>query len=161
MSCERLEGKIIAYIDGRAGESERRSLEQHLEHCTACSARVRGFRRVWGELDELPQHEPSAAFDARLRARLEAEPLRQSIWSWLLPAPRFALAVMLLAVFGLWISSRAPAPPPAAPANPAQATNDDFEMIKNLQVLENYDVLSNFDVLSQLPAQPTGAGNSN
>jgi anti-sigma factor RsiW len=162
MSCERLESRIIAYADGRASEADRRVVEQHIRECAACKARVKGFESVWNVLDELPVHEPSGAFDARLAARLAAEPAKPSMWAWLMPAPRFALAVTLLAVFSLWISSRTPTATPSQPANTAaqaQSGDSDFGMIKDLQVLENYDVLANFDALSQLPANQPGADN--
>lgn len=161
MSCERLESKIVAYVDGQASDADRRVVEQHFRECAACKARVKGFASVWEVLDELPVHEPSDAFDARLAARLAAEPVRQSAWSWLMPAPRFALAVALLAVFSVWISSRtpSPAPVPAATTAQAQSGDSDFGMIKDLQVLENYDVLANFDALSQLPANQQGTDN--
>jgi anti-sigma factor RsiW len=163
MSCERLEAKIISYVDGNASEADRRSVEEHIRECAVCKARVKGFSGIWNVLDELPAHEPSAAFDARLRARLAAEPARPSMWGWLMPAPRFALAVMMLAAFSVWISSRTPAPAPAAPVagQTAANTESDFGMIKDLKVLENYDVLANFDALSQLPAEQQGSGSNN
>jgi anti-sigma factor RsiW len=163
MSCERLEGKLIAFVDGHASESDRRAVEEHIRECAVCKARVKGFSGIWNVLDELPVHEPSSAFDARLRARLAAEPVRQSAWGWLMPAPRFALAVMMLAVFSIWISSRTPAPAPVAtvPSQTAVNTENDFGMIKDLKVLENYDVLANFDALSQLPASQQGSGSNN
>jgi anti-sigma factor RsiW len=153
MNCERMEGKLIAYADGHASEAERRVVEAHLNECNVCLARARGFKSVSGLLNELPVHEPSAAFDARLRARLAAEPVRASVWSWLMPAPRLAFAVTLLAMFSVWLSSR-PAPMDVhTPAGiVANGSENDFGMIKDLGVLENYDVLSKFDALSQLPA---------
>ena len=42
----------------------------HLAACPACQLRVNEFRAVSGLLDELPQIEPSPAFDARVRARV-------------------------------------------------------------------------------------------
>lgn len=163
MSCERFEARIIAFIDGHANESDRRAVEEHIRECAVCKARVKGFSGIWNVLEELPPHEPSAAFDARLRARLAAEPAQQSTWGWLMPAPRFALAVMMLAVFSVWISSRTPAPAPVAvlPGQTAANSEADFGMIKDLKVLENYDVLANFDALSQLPDSQQGSGSNN
>jgi len=153
MNCERMEGKLIAYADGRASEAERRVVEAHLGECNVCRARARGFKSVSGLLNELPVHEPSAAFDARLRARLAAEPVRASVWSWLMPAPRLAFAVTLLAMFSVWLSSRPVTVDVHTPAGiVANGSEKDFGMIKDLGVLENYDVLSKFDALSQLPA---------
>jgi anti-sigma factor RsiW len=140
MSCERMEGRLISYLDGRAKESDRRAVEAHLVDCGACRARVEGFQGVWNMLGELPEHQPSGAFDARLRARLATEPVHQGFWTGVLPSPRFALAVTVLAVFCVWLSSR-----PVQPLAPV-GSEAEFRMIQDLPVLENYDVLSGFDV---------------
>ena len=149
MSCERMEGRLVSYMDGRATERDRRTIESHLKECSACRARVKGFQGVWSMLNELPVHEPSAAFEARLRALLAAEPVRRSFWESLMPAPRMAFAVAMLAIFSFWISSRQP-----VISGPAASSEAEFRMIQDLPVLENYDVLVSFDILSQLPAQP-------
>jgi len=151
MNCERIEKQLIAYIDGRASSAERREMEAHLADCGACRTRAKEFRLLWGVLDEAPQLETSPAFDARLRARIAAEPPRQSLWAWLVPSPRLALAVSLLLVLSVWISS-VPAPGPAV-AEVAQSEAE-FKMIKDLPVLEDYDVLANFEALSELPPRP-------
>lgn len=150
-----MERKLVAYMDGRANEAERRVVEAHIQDCDACRVRVRGFKNVWGLLNEMPLHEPSAAFDLRLRARLAAEPTKTSVWSWLIPAPRLVFALTALALVSVWLSSR---PMPADIHTPTgvvvTGSETDFGMIKDLGVLENYDVLSKFDALSQLPAEP-------
>jgi anti-sigma factor RsiW len=156
MSCERMEGRLVSYMDGRATERDRRTIESHLKECSACRARVKGFQGVWSMLNELPVHEPSAAFEARLRALLAAEPVRRSFWESLMPAPRMAFAVAMLAIFSFWISSRQPVISGSATSSEAE-----FRMIQDLPLLENYDVLVSFDVLSQLPAQPAQAQEKN
>lgn len=150
MSCKRMENKLIAFMDGRAGESERRAVEPHLAQCETCRARVEGFEGVWNMLGELPSHEPTEAFDVRLRARLVAEPVRPGFWAGILPSPRLALAVTVLAVFSLWLGSRPMPGNPAGPSSPA--AESEFRMIEDLQVLENYDVLTSLDMHQQLPA---------
>ena len=69
MSCGRMEKQMLPYVDGRLKVSEQRAVEAHLADCAACRLRVNEFRAVSGLLDELPQIEPSGAFDARVRAR--------------------------------------------------------------------------------------------
>src|SRR6266851_8212651 len=113
MNCERIEKQLIAYMDGRASSTERREVEAHLADCGACRTRAEEFRLLWGVLDEAPQLEVSPAFDARLRARIAAETLWQSLWAWLVPSPRLALAVSLLLVLSVWISSVPTVPGPA------------------------------------------------
>jgi anti-sigma factor RsiW len=143
MSCKRIEERILAYVDGRVKESERREMEAHLAECPACRLRVNEFRAVTGLLDELPQIEPSAAFDARVHARVAAEPVKQSWWAWLTPSPRVAFAASLLLLATVWIGMHSNSNQPAI-------TQED------IPVLENYDVLSNFEPLTELP-QPLQA----
>jgi anti-sigma factor RsiW len=133
-----MENKILGYVDGRLKEGERAEVEKHLATCAACQLRVNQFRSVNALLDELPMIEPSAAFDVRVRARVAAEPVKQSWWAAFLPAPRVALAAAMLLLATVWIGTR--------PGNsPPQIAQDD------IPVLENYDVLSNFEPLTELP----------
>ena len=106
MSCEKMEGKILGYLDGRLKAGEVRDVESHLEDCAACRVRVNEFRAVSGLLDELPMIEPSPAFDARVRARVAAEPVKSSWWAWLTPSPRVAFAASALVVAMVWIGLR-------------------------------------------------------
>jgi len=156
MSCKRIEGKLVAFMDGRASDADRHAVEAHLTECSACKARVEGFSNVWSMLNEMPAVEPSPAFEARLRARMAAEPQHVGFWESIvamLPSPRLALAVALLGVFSLWQSSR----PVAVNESAAPVSSDsEFRMIQDLPVLENYDVLTSLDALSQ----PVGQGQS-
>ena len=143
MSCTRMENRIVPYVDGRMKENERAQVEKHLAACPACRLRVNEFRAVTGLLDELPQIEPSAAFDARVHARVAAEPVKQSWWAWFTPSPRVAFAASLLLLATVWIGMHSNSNQPAV-------TQED------IPVLENYDVLSNFEPLTELP-QPLQA----
>ena len=145
MSCKRMEERILPYVDGRLKESERREMETHLAACATCRLRVNEFRAVTGLLDELPQIEPSAAFDVRVRARVAAEPVKQSWWAWFTPSPRVAFAASLLLLGTVWIGAN---------SNQTSIAQED------LPVLENYDVLSNFEPLTELP-QPVQADETN
>ena len=106
MSCNRMENRILAYVDGRLKESEMAEVEKHLKTCGACQLRVNEFRAVSGLLDELPQIEPSGAFDVRVRARVAAEPVKQSWWAGFAPSPRVAFAASMLLLATVWIGSR-------------------------------------------------------
>jgi anti-sigma factor RsiW len=144
MNCERFETRLLAYMDGRATDAERGEVELHLVACSECRARVEEFRRLWGVLDETPAHEVSPAFDARLRARIAAEP-KASLFGWLLPQPRLALAMSLLLAAGVWIGLLPP------PLNEIARAEEEFKMINDLPVLEDLDVLANFEALSEVP----------
>jgi hypothetical protein len=129
-------------------------VETHLAACAACRRRADEFRAVSGLLDELPVIEPSPAFDVRVRARVAA-PSRQGWLAWLTPSPRVALAATLLLMLTLWIAGPKDIDRYDHASNfPAQNSDEDFRMIKDLPVLEDYDVLSNFEPLADLPQQP-------
>jgi anti-sigma factor RsiW len=156
MNCARMESRIVPYVDGRLKENERLEMEKHLAACDACQLRVNQFRAVSGFLDELPEIEPSAAFDVRVRARVAAEPAKQSWWAWFAPSPRFALAASLLLVATVWIgydSQKQQLPW-------ANQTEADSQMLQEMPVLEDQDVISNFDALKDLP-QPVKAEEAN
>src|ERR1700730_15198229 len=149
MSCERMESKILGYVDGRLKESERPDVEKHLAACAPCRVRVADFRAVSGLLDELPVIEPSPAFDARIHARVAAEPVKESWWPWLKMSPRvtFAASALLLAMVWLGFYSR-PSPPQLPWSDSKEA---DAQMMQALPVLEDHDVLQNFEALKSLP----------
>ena len=142
MSCNRMENRILPYVDGRLKAGEMKEMEAHLKTCAACELRVSEFRAVSGLLDELPQIEPSGAFDARVRARVAAEPVKQSWWSVFAPSPRVAFAASMLLLATVWFGSR---------PNEPLAPEPEAQVVSDLPVLENFDVVSSFDALSDLP----------
>lgn len=166
MNCEKVSSSLVSYLDGRANAEERGTVEAHLQSCAACRERADEFRRLWNVMAEAPAIEPSFGFDARLRQRIAAEG-RPRIWSWLVPSPRLAAAVVVLVGLSVFVSVKPNKP--VTVGNSATNSEEQFRMIKDLGVLENYDVLSNFDALSDLPgaqaapAQPEqddpGSGN--
>ena len=153
MNCNQMEKNFVAYLDGKLHATERRQFEAHLAACAVCRERAEGFRSLWEVLDELPAIAPSAAFDARVRARVQQEPRRAWFWGWIVPSPRMAFAVTALLIASIWLSSFQPARTPVthSPAGLTQNAEANFGMIKDLPVLENYDVLTSFDALSDLP----------
>ena len=154
MSCSRMEKQMLPYVDGRLKAGEQREVETHLAACAACRVRVNEFRAVSGLLDELPQIEPSGAFDARVRARVAAEPVKQSWWAVFAPSPRAAFAASMLLLATIWVGSR-----PAATNSvdsPNVAVNPSNINPSDLPVLENYDILANFEPLEDLPQPVQG-----
>src|SRR5438093_12598207 len=102
MSCARMEGKILGYVDGRLKESERLEVEKHLGSCAACRLRANEFRAVSGLLDELPVIEPSAACDLRVHARVAAEAVKENWWTWVAPSQGVAVAASMLLRAMVW-----------------------------------------------------------
>jgi anti-sigma factor RsiW len=154
MSCSRMEKQMMPYVDGRLKAGVQREMEAHLAACAACRLRVNEFRAVSGLLDELPLIEPSGAFDARVRARVAAEPVKQSWWAVFMPSPRAALAAAVLLLATIWIGSR---PVNQVNTNNPGGTSAQAIDPNDLPVLENYDVLANFEPLTELP-QPVQQG---
>ncbi len=148
MNCEKVSNSLISYLDGRASAEERSGVEEHLKSCAACRERAEEFRRLWDVMAEVPAVEPSFAFDARLRQRIAAT-VRPKLWTWLVPSPRLAAAVVALVGLSIFVSMQPNKP--VVVGNSAPNSEEQFRMIKDLGVLENYDVLSNFDALSDLP----------
>jgi hypothetical protein len=147
MSCERMESRILGYVDGRLKESERLELEKHLAECAPCCLRVNEFSAVSGLLDELPLIEPSPEFDMRVHARVAAEPEpKASWWAWMHFSPRIAFAASMLLLMTLWLGYRNGTP--IAPSIP----DNDQAMMQDLPVLEDHDVLQNFEPLKDLPS---------
>jgi anti-sigma factor RsiW len=148
MSCAKMEKLILPYVDGRLKESERAEVEKHLAGCAACRLRANAFRAVGSLLEELPQIEPSPAFDVRVHARVAAEPTGRSWLRWLVPSPRVAFAASLLLLATIWVGWRQQ----RNAMNPDNLSPDaQYQLIQDLPVLEDYDVLSNFEPLSELP----------
>ena len=147
MSCERMESRILGYVDGRLKENERAEVEKHLADCVPCRLRVQEFSAVSGLLDELPLIEPSPEFDTRVHALVAAEPTpKASWWAWLNVSPRIAFAASFLLLMALWIGYL------SGPVDKPLPANDDQAMLQDLPVLEDYDVLQNFEPLKSLPA---------
>ena len=151
MSCERMESRILAYVDGRLSESERAEVQKHVDACPACRVRATEFSSVSDLLDELPVIEPSPAFDVRVRARIAAEPVKQSwwalLWATLRPSLRIALAASMLLLATVFVSYRDSVPTPPVMSQP----EIDAGLNQDLSVLEDHDTLSNFEPLKELP----------
>jgi ferric-dicitrate binding protein FerR (iron transport regulator) len=143
MNCEQAGIELIAYMDGRASNEQRRAVEVHAQTCPECRARIEDYSNVWSLLEEMAAVGPSLGFDARLRRRAAVEP-RPKLWTTLLPAPRMTLAMAALLALSVWMA-RLPVDIPTARGD------NEFRMIRDLNVLEDYDVLSNFDPLSEFP----------
>jgi negative regulator of sigma E activity len=82
----------------------------------------------------------------RVRARVAAEPVKQSWWAWFTPSPRVAFAASLLLLATVWIGYESRTSMPFD--NPREA---DAQMMQEMQVLDDQDVISNFDPLKDLP----------
>src|SRR2546430_4797022 len=130
MSCQKMETRILAYVDGRLKEGERAEVEKHLEGCAACRLRANEFRAVGDLLDELPMIEPSGAFNARVHALVAAEPQQRKSWfAGLAPSPRIAFVALLLLVATDSPGSRQTPPPAIAGQDLTGVEDADYYLI--------------------------------
>ena len=74
--CEEVSKPTDCVSGRRANSAERHEVEEHLAACALAERAPRSFRKLWGVLDEVPVVDPSFGFDARIRARMAAEPRR-------------------------------------------------------------------------------------
>jgi anti-sigma factor RsiW len=155
MSCGRMEKQMMPFVDGRLKVGEQREVEAHLAGCAACRVRVNEFRAVSGLLDELPQIEPSGAFDARVRARVAAEPVKQSWWSVFAPSPRAAFAASMLLLATIWVGSHSSNVNTNDMGSNGATAAQSIDP-SDLPVLENYEILANFEPLEDLPQPVQG-----
>ena len=129
--CGYLEPFVAGYVDGQLDQEDGPRLEQHLQVCPACRARVAAERSVRLALrahaDELREPAP-ASLRAALTRRATVVPLvprprRTAVWQWI-PLP--AAAALLIALTGI-IAVGALAPRGSALA--AQLTVDHLKCI--------------------------------
>ncbi len=151
MSCEKMETRILAYVDGRLKDTERAEMDKHLGGCSACRVRVNEFRAVTDLLDDLPVIEPSGAFNARVHALIAAEPEKRRGWlAWFTLSPRIAFAASMLLLLTVWIGSM------QGPKQP-QIVDQDLPVVENA----DYDVISSFSPLSDLSQAPDDDASDN
>jgi predicted anti-sigma-YlaC factor YlaD len=136
-------------------------VQTHIASCSACAAKLQGFRQTMTLLDQWQTPEPSVYFDTRLGARFREELARPAAgWLSWLRRPVVALSLAAVVAAGaLAIGNRdilfpgateklvIVIPVPGVPAEPGTAVGD-------LQALEkNHDLYADFDVLDELAVQ--------
>lgn len=165
MTCQEIENRAIAYLDGKLSPPEREAVEQHFQRCPACAERMRGFAQVSALLSEWEDIQPSAGFQARLEQRIqETAPAGwwESFWSRLLPvpapSPAFATVLLVVVLFSAMVMRYSPAPgetfvnqQPEATASAIPQAVDELTLSQNLALLEDWEVVTNFEVLQELP----------
>ncbi len=136
-------------------------VQTHISSCSACAAKLQGFRQTMALLDQWQAPEPGPYFDTRLGARIREEMARPAA-GWMRWLRRPAAVVSLAAVMvagALVIGNRGilfpgsagelaiRIPVPSVPVQRGTAVGD-------LQALEkNPDLYADFDVLDELQVQ--------
>lgn len=141
-------------------------VESHIASCSACAAKLQGFRQTMALLDEWRVSEPSPYFDTRLQARLREEMARPA-GGWLFWLRRRAWAMSLAALLvagGVVVGSRSYIPrteaintkPPelSVPVLPGTAVGDLQALERNNELYADFDVLDDLQVQDDVTANP-------
>ncbi len=143
MDCKKANALLSEWIDGRLAGPVGRALTQHLGECGACRKDEEDLRKSWELLKLYPSVEPSPALLAKVLSRMR----RPLVWKIVAPALAAAAAVAIsIAVFL--------APPKPNPQSPA--TDEERELVENLELLENYETLTTLEVVADESASPDG-----
>jgi anti-sigma factor RsiW len=173
MSCGEREN-VFLLLQEMLEPDEGERVRRHLANCAECARAAEEYRRLDSALDDWAVEEPSPWFDARVRARVEANARKKS-WPFgfgrmrVLAAGAAAVVVIMVAlvVFNHQKVAEINQPPSSQQsasisAGPQASSKtgtvrkplppeEQLKMDENLSVLEDYDVVANFDALSELP----------
>jgi len=166
MNCDQVRELLPDVAAGMNPEGG--DVEAHIASCSACAAKLQGFRQTMTLLDEWQAPAPSPYFDTRLGARLREEMARppRGRLHWLLrPAWAGSLAALIIAgavAVGQW-SVLFPGPEqqiaihipiPEVPATPGTAVGDLQSLEKNDDLYADFDVLDVLQVQDEVTANP-------
>jgi anti-sigma factor RsiW len=100
MSCEAVQSKLSEYAVGLLNECERADVQRHLDECDACLREWEALQRVGLMIDAVSLEEAPPRLWESIRSRIEAEPVRQSLWDVLRwrQFPRLAYAGVLATI---------------------------------------------------------------
>ena len=125
MNCSNYQGKLSPYLEGELSADEKKSLEEHLSTCTACTAELKALQEMVKGLKEVPDSLVPSDFRQGVWNRIEAASpwvlLRQRLLEpWYLKVPVGALATAAVVLLAVQVSQHT-APrmmKPAAPSEP-------------------------------------------
>ncbi len=150
MDCEQVRPALMDYLLEEVPAEKRADIQEHLEHCAACSEEAGKFRQTLGLLSEALSME-----EVPQKIRLVAEPANRWLAFWRNPARvAFAaaglacLAIALLALFRTTVSMgdagmqiafgalpQAPTLAVATPATPVAAVQGSAETISRDEIV--------------------------
>jgi anti-sigma factor RsiW len=143
---------LLSYFDRRLDPDLTEALDRHVAICPDCARLTEAQRAVWDALEQWEPVAVSADFDARVMARIAAEPPSLPWWrrwfaapslpaAWWKPAMPLAVACVAVMAVAVWrgpISDNASLAPSMDTAE-AQQVEDvlaDLEMLRQLGVTE-------------------------
>jgi hypothetical protein len=96
--CQRMLPLIVRAADGALDPADRVLLEEHATSCAGCGKALAEQEMVRSVLGELPFHDVSPGFAARVRARIEPRPGVFGLVNWRAWSLRLAPVAALLAL---------------------------------------------------------------
>jgi hypothetical protein len=150
MSCADFKERLLDLaLDAERGDA---ALAEHLETCAACCAELEAQRRVVAAMDralaEDVSDEPSPAFVAQVRRRIEESSASRAWWPAWVPA---AVGIALVALFIAWTLLRTPA---GVEREPEIARNSPPVKVEPPLKLESQQAIEK----TVWPPRPKGAG---
>ena len=110
MTCHNVRESLWGYFHRQIPDELARSMQSHLETCSACAAELQQFKQVDGALDGFESIEPSPYFDQKLNAKLDDAEREASGWGWvgvwLRDRYLWTFVTLFLAATGLWLGFR-------------------------------------------------------
>ncbi len=84
MNCEWVKSQISLYLYHELDDPERVELEQHVDHCPACAARLERERRLLSVMDQRPKLtvDPNLLAECRIRLSEELENIPRHRFPW-------------------------------------------------------------------------------
>ncbi|MCU1260138.1 MAG: putative transrane anti-sigma factor [Bryobacterales bacterium] len=161
MKSEEQMDRLLAYCAGRLDADTARTLERHMDACSACAAFRNSQSAVWNALDAWETPSVSADFNRKLYARIDAEDAIPWYRRWLHGVrPVFAQPALPLAVAALVVVAGFQLDHPArvtqAPRDPVATATTRVSVTEAEQVektLEDLEMLRQFDVSSEQPSE--------
>jgi hypothetical protein len=118
---------------------------------------VKDPNEILEAIEKLPYAEPSAGFDAKMRARLDEVDAHRPWWMRigdLFTAPRVSLAAAVgaagLIAFVILSGPRYETLPKEVASVEALDIAEDLELFENFEVIEDLDVLDDLELIEQL-----------
>ncbi len=151
MSCDPIRPMLAAYSEGLLKPDEASKVSEHLSACPACQAEADRHAEVWELLAADEPVEPPADLARRVLEKVRDEGrtgpgrvIRFPTWRrW--AASAFAAAAVLLVV-GTLVLQRGSKEGPAL----AGLSEEERQVVANLELLEDYDLLENFDLVENM-----------
>ena len=154
-TCKK-ESMLSALMDDALGPIEKQALQDHVDQCPVCRRKMAGFSMVDQAVRQIPEIEPSAAFNRDFWEKIHAiDAQNERKWSWATwLGNRRSLVSGGLAVgiaLGLYLGLSRPDPkiPDINPEVLFMAEHlemlDDYELVSHLDLLEDWEAINTLE----------------